>query len=254
MLTDLGRLGNRETPAVLNLLVIEDLAMAVYLPVVAALVAGESLGSTTVTVVVALAVVGAVIWLTGRVGERMSARLDQTNDEVLLLGVFGATLLVGGLAEQLSISSAVGAFLTGLALSGPVQHRAQTLIAPLRDLFAAIFFLFFSFRIDPADLPDALLPATGLAVATILTKLATGWVAAGRVGAGAKGRFRAGTALSARGEFSIVIASLGATLADGDDLGTLAAAYVLLTAVLGPLAAKNSDRLVPRRLLPTATT
>lgn len=249
VLSDLNRLGNRETPAVLNLLVIEDLAMAVYLPVVAALVAGESVGATIVTVTIALVTVGVVIWLTGLLGDRMSARLDRSNDEVLLLGVFGATLLVGGLAEQLSISSAVGAFLTGLALSGPVQHRAQTLVAPLRDLFAAIFFLFFSFRIDPADLPAALIPAIALAVVSLGTKLVSGWVAAGQIGAGVKGRFRAGCALMARGEFSIVIASLGATLADGDELGAVAAAYVLITAVVGPLAAKQSDSLVPKRLL-----
>ena len=46
VLSDLGRLGNRETPPVLNLLVIEDLAMAVYLPVVAALIVGGSVGAT----------------------------------------------------------------------------------------------------------------------------------------------------------------------------------------------------------------
>ena len=57
------------------------------------------------------------------------------------------------------------------------------------------------------------------------------------------GRVRAGTALIARGEFSIVIAALGAATADGADLGALAAAYVLITAVVGPLAAKYADRL-----------
>ena len=47
----------------------------------------------------------------------------------------------------------------------------------------------------------------------------------------------------ARGEFSIVIAALGAGLADGTDLGTVAGTYVLLSAVVGPLAAKHADRL-----------
>jgi CPA2 family monovalent cation:H+ antiporter-2 len=54
---------------------------------------------------------------------------------------------------------------------------------------------------------------------------------------------RAGTALIARGEFSIVVAALGATLVDGAELGALAAGYVLVTAVVGPLAAKYSDRI-----------
>ena len=54
-------------------------------------------------------------------------------------------------------------------------------------------------------------------------------------------RLRAGSALIARGEFSIVIASLGADLADGPDLGALAAAFVLVTAITGPLAARALD-------------
>ncbi|MEL7157378.1 MAG: cation:proton antiporter [Actinomycetota bacterium] len=241
VLTDLDRLGFRETPSVLNLLVIEDLAMAVYLPAVAAVVIGGDASSTTVTVAIALTTVAFVLWAAMRWGHLMSDRLDHGNNEALLLAVFGLTLLVGGLAQQLQISAAIGAFLVGLALSGPVQHRVADLIEPLRDLFAAIFFLFFSFQIDPQELPGVFLPAVLLLVVTGMGKVASGWVAAARIGASRRGRLRAGTTLIARGEFSIVIASLGVTLSDGSQLGTLAAAYVLLTAVVGPLAAKHAD-------------
>jgi len=241
VLTDLDRLGNRETPAILNLLVIEDLAMAVYLPVVAALVIGGSAAATTLTVAVAVTVVVAVLYAAMTWGHLMSAGLQRGNNEALLLAVFGLTLLVAGLVQQLQISAAIGAFLVGLALSGPVQHRVATLIEPLRDLFAAIFFLFFAFQIDPQELPAAVGPALLLLVITGLGKLGSGRVAARRVGAGPRGELRAGTALIARGEFSIVIASLGVTLDDGAQLGVLAAAYVLLTAIAGPLLAKNAD-------------
>lgn len=243
VLSDLGRMGYRETPSVLNLLVIEDLAMAVYLPVVAAIVAGEDMMSTAVTVTIALVAVGVVLWVAIAYGHLMSVRLDRGNNEALLLAVFGLTLVVGGLAQQLQISAAIGAFLVGLALSGPVQERASELIKPLRDLFAAMFFLFFAFQIDPGELPAALLPAAGLLLVTGAGKMVTGWVAAKRIGASTRGRVRAGTALIARGEFSIVIASLGAGLADGSQLGILAAAYVLLTAIAGPVLAKNADTL-----------
>ncbi len=206
VLSDLDRLGYRETPSILNLLVIEDLAMAVYLPVVAAVVSGQDAMSTIVTVAVALVVVVVVLIAAMRWGHLMSAGLDRGNNEVLLLAVFGLTLLVGGLAQQLQISAAIGAFLVGLALSGPVQHRVSALIEPLRDLFAAIFFLFFAFQIDPAKLPAAMIPALALLVVTAAGQLGSGWVAAGRAGVGRRGRLRAGTTLVARGEFSIVIA------------------------------------------------
>lgn len=248
VLSDLDRLGNRETPSILNLLVIEDLAMAVYLPVVAAVVAGGSTGDMMITVTIAVVAVLSVLWAAMSWGHLFSSRLSPWNNESLLLAVFGLTLLVGGLAQKLQISAAIGAFLVGLALSGPVQERASALIEPLRDVFAAIFFVFFAFQIDPSDLPGAMIPAVILFLVTAVGKLATGWIVAKRAGASNPGRLRAGAALIARGEFSIVIASLGITLVDGSDLGSIAAAYVLLTAIGGPLVAKHADSL-GRRLL-----
>ncbi len=248
ILADLGRVGFRETPAILNLLVIEDLAMAVYLPVVAALIVGGTLAETTVTVTIAVAAVGVILFAALRLGRQFSTLLSGGSDEAFLLAVFGITLLVAGLAQELEVSGAVGAFLVGLALSGAAEERAAALISPLRDLFAATFFLFFSFQIDPADLVDAAGPALGLVVVTALAKVATGWYAAMRVGAAERGRLRAGTALISRGEFSIVIAALGVELADGPELGALAAAYVLITAVIGPIAARYADQVpIPSR-------
>jgi CPA2 family monovalent cation:H+ antiporter-2 len=249
VLFDLDRLGYRETPTVLNVLVIEDLAMAVYLPVVAALIVGGTAAETTVAVLLAVTAVVVILLLALRFGERLTAVLGGGTDESLLLAVFGLTLLVAGLAQSIEVSGAIGAFLVGLALSGRVGERSMELITPLRDLFAATFFVVFSFRIDPADLFVALVPALLLAAVSIGGKLVTGWYAAGRIGVGARGRVRAGTALIARGEFSIVIAALGSSLADGPDLEALAAANVLVVAVAGPMATRYADRIpVPARL------
>jgi CPA2 family monovalent cation:H+ antiporter-2 len=219
--------------------------MAADLPVVAALLAGSEAATTVVTVAAALTAVVAILGLALRWGHLLSRALAPGTDEALLLSVFGLTLLVGGLAEQVQVSAAIGAFLVGLALSGPVQARAGALIGPLRDLFAATFFLFFSFQIDPGSLVDVLFPAVALAIVTGVGKMATGWFGAKRDGVAVPGRLRAGSALVARGEFSIVIASLGATAAFGQEVGALAAAYVLITAIAGPLLAKHAAALTP---------
>lgn len=256
VLGDLGRLGNRETPSILNLLVMEDLAMAVYLPVVAALLTGRDALATAGTVAVAVLAVVAVLFASMRWGDRLSGLLHGASDESLLLSVFGLTLLVGGVAQELQVSAAIGAFLVGLALSDPVRDRAADLIAPLRDLFAALFFLFFAFQVDLDDMWAVALPAVGLLVVTGAGKVVTGWVAARRDGVGVNGRLRAGTALIARGEFSVVIAALGASAAFGSELGALAAAYVLLSAIVGPLLTRNADALAqrwPRRTESAAT-
>ena len=250
VLADLGRLGNRETPAILTVLVIEDLVMAGYLPVVGVLLAGAGIAAGAGSVAVALAVAATIFVVAVRFGPRISLLVSSRSDEALLLTVLGLTLVVAGAAEQVQVSAAVGAFLVGIALSGPVQHRAAALVSPLRDLFAATFFLLFSLRIDPSALPSAIPAAGALALVTAATKVWTGWVAAGRDGVAAPGRLRAGLTLVARGEFSIVIAGLGVAAGVEDNLGPPAAAYVLVLAVAGPVLARAADA-IGRRVLNT---
>ncbi|GAA3387756.1 cation:proton antiporter [Streptomyces roseoviridis] len=246
VLGDLGRLGNRETPVVLSILVLEDLAMAVYLPIVTALLAGVGLAAGSVTLAVALGVAGLVLFLAVRYGRLISRFVSSDDPEKLLLVVLGLTLLVAGLAQQLQVSAAVGAFLVGIALSGEVAEGAHNLLSPLRDLFAAVFFVFFGLHTDPASIPPVLLPALALAVVTAATKIATGYWAARRSGISVKGRWRAGGTLVARGEFSIVIAGLAVTAGIEPSLGPLATAYVLILVVLGPLTARYTEPLATR--------
>ena len=240
LLADLGHLGNRETPVVLAVLVFEDLAMAAYLPVLTALVSGLGVFAATASVGLALLAVVVVVAVALRFPDALARLVLAPNDEVLLLRVLGLTLLVGGVAAQLNISATVGAFLVGLSLSGPLAHDAGQLLRPLRDLFAAVFFVFFGLQIDPTTLPGVALLAVGLAGVTAVTKVATGWWAAARAGIARRGRLRAGVALIPRGEFSIVIAGLATagTTALDPRFAPLAAAYVLLLAVAGPVLAR----------------
>ncbi|GAA2292970.1 cation:proton antiporter [Nonomuraea roseoviolacea subsp. roseoviolacea] len=244
VLSDLGWIGNRETPTVLSLLVFEDLTMALYLPVLTALLAGLSLLSGALTVAIALATVSVVLLVALRFGRFIEAFVSSPNSEVLLLKVVGLALLVAGLAQQLQVSAAVGAFLVGIALSGQLAHDARALLEPLRDLFAAVFFVFFGFQTDPGKiLPVAGLAAL-LAVVSMATKLLTGMYAARRAGIARAGQARAGIALIPRGEFNIVIAGLAVAAGVHPDLGPLAAAYVLILAAFGPLAAKLVQPLI----------
>jgi CPA2 family monovalent cation:H+ antiporter-2 len=243
VLSDLGRLGNRETPTLLTLLVIEDLVMAVYLPIIVVMLAGASIASGAVSVGAALAIAGVILVLALRYGDHVTRVLDAKSDEALLLGVIGITLLVAGVTQQLDVSAAVGAFLVGIAISGSVGRRVSNLVNPLRDLFAALFFILFGFQIDAGQIPGVLPAALVLLVVAGLTKTATGWWAAGRNGVGTRGRMRAGTALIARGEFSIVIAGLALGSGIDRDLVPLAATFVLLTAIVGPVLTKFADSL-----------
>lgn len=241
VLQDLGRLTNRETPVVLSVLVLEDLAMAFYLPILTAVLIGLDLGSTVTTVAIALAAVLVILYIALRHSRIVSRLVWSKESEVLLLSVLGLTLLVAGLAAEANISAAVGAFLVGIAISGPAAEHATQLLMPLRDLFASVFFLFFGLSTDPQTLVPVLLPALALAVVTMTTKVLTGYLAARRAGIGEAGRWRTGFALTPRGEFSIVIAGLAVSAGADRSLAALATAYVLITIVIGPVLARIPD-------------
>jgi CPA2 family monovalent cation:H+ antiporter-2 len=241
VLGDLGRLGNRETPVILSVLVIEDLAMAFYLPLITAVLAGVGLIGGLQALAVAVVTVVAVLVVAIRYGDTISSFMSVKDPEALLLSVLGLTLFVAGVAAELKVSAAVGAFLVGIALSGPVAHHATEMLSPLRDLFAAVFFVFFGLSTDPAAMPPVLLPALGLAVLTMATKVLTGVLAARRAGIALPGQVRTGLALMPRGEFSVVIAGLAVASGLEPGLAPLATAYVLITVVSGPLLARLPD-------------
>jgi len=241
LLGDLDRLGNRETSTVLSVLVIEDIVMALFLPVAGVLLVGSSLTDAGFSVVVALGVVAVALLVSFRHGTLVSRLLDSPSPELLLLTILGVTLLAAGLADRVRVSAAVGAFLIGVMLSGQMAERGRALLAPIRDVFGGLFFIFFGMQVDVAQLPPVLLPAVALAVVGAGSKAGTGWWAARRAGIGVRGRRRAAVSLVPRGEFSVVIAGLGTAAGIESALGAFAAAYVLVLAVGGSLAMRFVD-------------
>lgn len=243
VLSELGRMNNPETPTILSVLVLEDLAMAVYLPLIAVLLIGQGLVAGAISIMLALLTVIVVLFVSIRYGTAFSRMVAHESDEVIHFTALGLVLLVAGIAQSLQVSAAIGAFLVGIAVSGPMVKQTHRQLGPLRDLFAATFFLFFGLQIDPATLPPVLPVALILGLVTAVTKLLTGIWAARRAGVSAGGQLRAGAALIARGEFSIVIAGLGVTAGLEPQLGPLSAAYVLFLASLGPILARMIEPL-----------
>lgn len=236
LLTDLGRLGNRETPLILSILVIEDIVMAVFLPVLAVMLAGGSAISGVVSGTVAVAIVMSVLLFSNALGSMINKLTGNSSNEIILLTLLGLATLVAGLAEYVHVSYAIGAFLLGIAISGQVAERAREMLVPLRDAFAALFFVYFGITVNPSSLIDVAIPAMALAAAGVATKMGTGWWAARRAGLTKKGTLRTSLMLIPRGEFSIVLAGIGVANGLDSDLGPMVVAYVLILAVGGSIA------------------
>lgn len=222
---------------VVGVLVFEDLALAPYLPIASAVISAAGVLVGVISVSVALVVIGLVLLLSIKREHFLSNFLNTQNATGLLLTVFGAALLFAGLAELAGVSGAIAAFLVGLLLSGDVAAVARARLSPLRDFFAALFFLFFGLITNPADIitvfPIALLLAgLGIAGKFILAK----HMAAGM--SDPMSWLRIGAFLTPRGEFSIVIAGLALSAPFADKLLPIVMTYVLITALTGSIMIK----------------
>ena len=220
-------------------------AMAVYLPILIVVLAGGGLAQAAGGIALAVGAVTLALVAATRASHRIGGLISHEQDEQVMLRVLGLTMLVAAATHLLGASAAVGAFLVGIAIPGTLAERARDILGPQRDLFAAIFFVSFGLGTNPRDLLAYLPVAAVLALVGVLSKVATGWYAAGRDGVQKRGRLRAGLTLAPRGEFSIVIAGL-AVAGGYPQVGLIATAYVLILAVLGPVLAKFADALGER--------
>lgn len=215
-----------------SILVLEDLILAPYLPLVTALALGIGVIGGAISVGVAVAITGIVLILGVRNEQFLSRILNSRQPNALLLTVFGLALFAAGVATLVGFSGAVAAFLVGLLLTGEVAEAVRIRLAPLRDLFAALFFLFFGLATDPADIFATLPYVIPLVIAGVITKFMTGHF----IGKGLSDPMswrRISAFLVPRGEFSIVIAGLLAGLSFSAQLQAITASYVILTTVVG---------------------
>jgi len=226
--------GLHSTKRAISVLVIEDLFLAVYLPILSAIIASVALVTGLISISIALLIAGGALLLAARGLHIPHAPNIMGDSATLLLTVFGAALLASGLATYIGFSGAVAAFLVGLILTGDVAIVARVRLAPLRDLFAAIFFLFFGLQTDPRDIPSVLIPALLLTVIGVGSKWLTAWWAM-KDEAEERGVMRVAAILIPRGEFSIVIAGLAASATFAKDLQSLTITYVILTTVIASL-------------------
>jgi CPA2 family monovalent cation:H+ antiporter-2 len=244
---EMGWKSRPEWKSLVAILVLEDLVMAPYLPVLAAIGGAASFMSGAFGVGSGLLVVAVLLFVGARGGKPFAFLLKADSGVSLLLTAFGLALFAGGVAAIFNFSSAVAAFFVGLLITGEIAEAIRIRMAPLRDVFAAVFFVFFGLQTDPADALAKLPIAIVLVIVTWATKVATVYYALGQLVVTARYRrfcaLRGGSVLSARGEFSVAIAALViGFVGSPEGLQGIIASYVLLSALLGPFVARLFDR------------
>ncbi len=255
LVVELRRLANPETPLLLGIIVVEDVFLAVYLALLQP-VLGEAEGAAEAVASVARAVAFLVLMVAlARWGRVVVGRLLGTRDDELLTVCFvGLAILIAGVAANVGVSDAIGAFLAGQVVAGTaVAERIERLVLPLRHLFAATFFFAFGLSVDPGALPSVAGPVLAAVILTTVGCTAVGTVAARIQRLGPYSAANIGLTLMARGEFALILATLAVAAGLDGRLASFTAGYVLLLAIAGPLAASRSDllaRRLPGRLFP----
>lgn len=246
VLVDLRRTANPETEMILGIIMFEDVFLAVYLSIVSGLVlsGATSLGTVISSAVIALGFMIGLLVI-GRLAVPLLNRfLNITSDEVFLLVIFAALLLIAGFSETIHVAEAIGALLVGLVLA-ETEHvkRIEHLVIPFRDFFGAVFFFSFGLSIDPLTLGGAVGLALGAVVLTIIGNYVAGILAGRSANLSPSASSNIGLTIVSRGEFAIVLANLAQSGGLLPILQPFAALYVLILAILGPLLTKESKQI-----------
>ncbi len=252
LLTELHRLANPESRLILGIIVVEDVFLALYLAVLQP-VLGKADGPLDAAgqFATALAFLLAMTAL-ARYGSRIVGRLiDTPDDELLTVCFVGLAVLSAGVAEELGVSDAIGAFMIGLVLAEtPVSQRIERLVLPLRDAFAAVFFFAFGLTIDPSDAGKVIVPVLVAVALSLVLNTIAGLIAARMSGFGRGPAANIGLTILGRGEFSLILATLAVEAGLDARIGPFVGFYVLILALVAPILASRSQplsRLLPER-------
>lgn len=166
-------------------------------------------------------------------------------DETKLILAIGLCLMMVLIATQVGFSPALGAFVMGSLMAETREgHSIEKLLTPVKNLFAAIFFVSVGMLIDLQVIYDNFGIVLLLTAVTVLGKLFSTTAGALLSGQTLRHSIQAGMSLAQIGEFSFIIATLGLTLkVVGENLYPIAVAISAITTFTTPYQIKYADKL-----------
>jgi CPA2 family monovalent cation:H+ antiporter-2 len=230
---------------VVGVLVVEDLIAIVLMTVLTAVSSGSGLsGSALATTLGRLGAFLGGVMLVGLiiVPRLMRLIVKLGRPETTLVASVGLCFAVSLLAQKAGYSVALGAFLAGSLVAESGQEKeVEHLIMPVRDMFAAIFFVSVGMLIDPTVIVSEWVTVLVITLVVVLGKIISVSIGAFLTGAGVPMAVRAGMSQAQIGEFSFIIAGLGITLhATGNFLYPVAVAVSAITTLTTPWLVRAS--------------
>ncbi|AXB44362.1 cation:proton antiporter [Amycolatopsis albispora] len=253
LLLETRRMNNPESRLIMGIIVIEDIFLALYLALLQPVLSGaDDFAAALADFGKAFAFLLVLAALARWGGRLVSKLFGSADDELLTVCFVGVAVLGAALAEEVGVSDAIGAFMVGMMLGGSkVAPRIHKLVLPLRDAFGALFFFIFGLSIDPRAVGTVVVPVLLAVALTLVLNLAAGAFAAKLHSFDRQQGVNIGLTVLTRGEFSLVLATMATAAGLDTRVAPFVAGYVLLLAIIGPLAVIRSEW-ITRRLLPAS--
>ena len=228
-----------------SILIFEDIVAVVLMVLLSSVAVKNSFEGSVLLEKVGVLAVTLVVWFV--VGILIIPTLFRwvrpyLNDEILIVLSLGLCLGMVLTAEEAGFSSALGAFVMGMILAETKEaHRIEHLMAPLKNVFAAIFFVSVGMMINPASLVTYWSSILYVALVIIFGMILFGTLGCWWGGETLKDAMQTGFAFVQIGEFSFIIAALGSKLGVTDPvIYPIIVAASVLTTFLTPYIMKAS--------------
>jgi monovalent cation:H+ antiporter-2, CPA2 family len=244
VLEELGMIKEESSVLILSVAIIEDIIVISMLAILQSVgsTGGISFGSVGISVGITLAFIAGVLIIGSKTVPKMIDHVGRTNQhDVLVVVILALVFGLSFIAYQLGISVAAGAFFAGVLIAESKSHSVSRVLAtPIRDMFAALFFVSVGALMDISLLPLFIVPALILIVVSLVAKFLTVYLAAKSQGFSKLTSLRAGIGLSSSGgELALVVAKGGGDVGvTSSFLLPMVGAMTIITTFISPYIIK----------------
>ena len=237
--TDMGLRQQKFAQPVMSVLILEDVLAIVMMVMLSALASGTNPdGGEMIGSVMKIGFFLILWFVVGIFAVPLFLRMMRKliNNETLLIVSLGLCCLMAVVSTKVGFSSAFGAFVMGSILAETIEAgKIEKLVAPVKDLFGAIFFVSVGMLVDPKIIVEYALPIGALVLTILIGQALFGTFGFLIGGQSLKSAMRCGFSMAQIGEFSFIIASLGLSLkVTGEFLYPVVVAVSVITTFLTP--------------------
>ena len=244
VLEELGMIKDESSVLILGVAIIEDIIVISMLAILQSVgsIGGLSFADVGISVAITLAFIAGVLGVGSKIVPRLVDYVSRTNQhDVLVVVILALVFGLSFIAYQLGISVAAGAFFAGVLIAESKSHSVSRVLAtPIRDMFAALFFVSVGALMDISLLPLFIVPALILIAVSLIAKFLTVYLAAKSQGFSKLTSLRAGIGLSSSGgELALVVAKGGADIGvTSSFLLPMVGAMTIITTFISPYIIK----------------